>query len=144
MTYMDEDAIHPVAGVAGSCMLIRRDLVEQIGYLDELFFAYQEDADYCYRAREVGWQVYYYPVSQIIHYGGRGGSRVHPYRSILEWHKSYWLYYRKNLAKDYFFLFNWMFYLAMILKLSVSLLVNALRREKYAGPHRDDRIPLTK
>ena len=107
MSYMDEDEIHAVAGVAGSCMLIRRDVIKQIGYLDERFFAYQEDADLCFRAREVGWKIYYYPDAQIIHYGGKGGSRVHPYRSIYEWHKSYWLYYRKNLAKDYFFLFNW-------------------------------------
>jgi GT2 family glycosyltransferase len=41
MNYMDEDALHEVAGVAGSCMLVRREVIEQIGYLDERFFAYQ-------------------------------------------------------------------------------------------------------
>ena len=136
MSYMGEDEIHPVAGVAGSCMLIRRDVIARIGYLDELFFAYQEDADFCFRVRECGWKVYYYPEAQIIHYGGKGGSRVHPYRSIYEWHKSYWLYYRKNLAKDYFFLLNWLFYGVMFIKLLISLLLNAIRREKFAGPPR--------
>jgi len=136
MSYMEEDEIHPVAGVAGSCMVIRRDVIARIGYLDELFFAYQEDADFCFRARESGWKVYYYPEAQIIHYGGKGGSRVHPYRSIYEWHKSYWLYYRKNLAKDYFFLLNWLFYGVMVIKLLISLLLNAIRREKFAGPPR--------
>lgn len=136
MSYMDEDEIHPVAGVAGSCMLIRRDVIARIGYLDERFFAYQEDADFCFRAREVGWKIYYYPKAQIIHYGGQGGSRVHPYRSIYEWHKSYWLYYRKNLAKDYFFLFNWLYYVLMLIKLLISLLLNAVRGEKFAGPRR--------
>lgn len=136
MSYMDEDEIHPVAGVAGSCMLIRRDVILQIGYLDERFFAYQEDADICFRTREVGWKVYYYPEAHIIHYGGQGGSRVHPYRSIYEWHKSYWLYYRKNLAKDYFFLFNWFYYMLMLIKMLISLFLNAIRSEKFAGPHR--------
>lgn len=133
VSYMDEDTTHPVAGVAGSCMLIRRKVIEQIGYLDERFFAYQEDADYCYRARQAGWQVYYAPQSHIIHYGGMGGSRVEPYRSIYAWHRSYFLYYRKHLAKDYFFLFNWVYYLAMALKFLSALLINFLRSDKFAG-----------
>ena len=133
MSYLDEDQTNPVDGVAGSCMLIRREVVEQIGYLDERFFAYQEDADYCFRARQAGWKVYYMPEAQIIHYGGMGGSRVQPYRSIYEWHRSYFLYYRKNLAKNYFFLFNWFYYLAMLLKLIFALAVNFMRRDKFAG-----------
>jgi hypothetical protein len=136
MNYMDEDTTHEVAGVAGSCMLIRREVIQQIGYLDEQFFAYQEDADYCLRARHAGWHIYYVPQARIIHYGGRGGSRIQPYRSIIEWHKSYWLYYRKNLARDYFFLFNWFYYGLILAKLLWALFVNALRKEKFAGPRR--------
>lgn len=133
MNYMDEDATHEVAGVSGSCMLIRREVIGQIGYLDEQFFAYQEDADYCFQARKVGWKVYYVPTSRITHYGGQGGSRVEPYRSIYEWHRSYWLHYRKNFAGDYFFVFNWFYYALMLLKLVFSLGINFLSREKYAG-----------
>ena len=133
MSFMSEDETHEVAGVAGSCMLIRRQVVNQIGYLDEQYFAYQEDADYCFQARKARWKVYYYPEAQITHFGGQGGSRVEPYRSILEWHRSYWLYYRKNLAGEYFFLFNWLYYLVMLLKLGVTLAINLLRKEKYAG-----------
>lgn len=133
VTYEDENTTHAVDAVSGSCMLIRREVLNQIGLLDERFFAYQEDADYCFRAKRAGWQVYYYPVAQIIHYGGQGGSRATPYQSIYEWHKSYWLYYRKNLASRYFFLFNWFYYLVMLLKLASALGVNFLRKEKFAG-----------
>lgn len=133
MTYLDEDVTHPVDGVAGSCMLVRRALIDQIGYLDERYFAYQEDADFCFRARQAGWRVYYMPQAQIIHYGSLGGSRVQPYRSIYEWHRSYFLYYRRHLAKDYFFLFNWLYYLAMGIKLVWSLGINYCRTDKYAG-----------
>ena len=133
MSYKDENETHEVAGVSGSCMLIRRKVVSQIGYLDERFFAYQEDADYCFQARKAGWKIYYVPTAQITHFGGQGGSRVQPYRSIFEWHRSYWLYYRKNLAADYFFLFNWLYYLAMLVKLLLALLINLVRREKSAG-----------
>jgi GT2 family glycosyltransferase len=133
MNYLDEDEINEVDGVAGSCMLLRREVIDQIGYLDERFFAYQEDADFCFQARQAGWKVYYVPTAQITHYGGQGGSRVQPYRSIFEWHRSYWLYYRKNLAANYFFLLNWLYYLAMLVKLALALLSNLVRKEKFAG-----------
>ena len=133
MTYVAENETHPVAAVSGSCMLIRRAVLAQIGLFDERFFAYQEDTDFCYRAGQAGWQVYYYPHAQIVHYGGQGGSRAQPYRSIWEWHRSYFLYYRKDLAERYFFLFNWLYYGVMVLKLVSALAVNLFRREKFAG-----------
>lgn len=133
LTHLDEDLISPVDGVSGSCLLVRRDVVEQIGYLDESFFAYQEDADFCLRARNAGWQVYYYPEAQITHFGGQGGSRTQPYRSILAWHKSYFLYYRKHFAVDYIFLFNWFFYVLMGIKLCFAFLKNAVSRNAFGG-----------
>jgi GT2 family glycosyltransferase len=136
LNYLDEDEIHEVDGVSGSCMLIRRQVIDQIGYLDERFFAYQEDADYCFQANKMGWKVVYLPTAHIIHFGGQGGSRVQPYRSIFEWHRSYYLYYRKNLAGDYIFFFNWFFYFLMGFKLALALLSNAFRANKFAGPRR--------
>jgi GT2 family glycosyltransferase len=133
MSYMDENAIHEVAGVSGSCMMIRREVIDQIGMLDERFFAYQEDADYCFRARQAGWKIFYVPSAQIIHYGGVGGSHVQPVRSIFEWHRAYWFYYRKNLAVDYPFLFNWFYYLAMGVKLFTALVLYYLRRGRFAN-----------
>ena len=136
LNYLDEDTVHEVDGVSGSCMLIRRQVVEQVGFFDERFFAYQEDADYCFQVKQASWKVVYLPTAQIVHFGGQGGSRVQPYRSIFEWHRSYYLYYRKNLARDYFFLFNWFYYLLMGFKLVLALAANTLRTDKYAGPHR--------
>jgi len=132
MNYLDPDQNHPVDGVSGSCMMVHRQLLDQIGYLDEQFFAYQEDADYCLRARAAGWQVYYVPEAQIKHYGGLGGSLVKPWRSIIEWHKAYFMLYRKHFAKDYFFLLNWLYYLAMVFKLLLALLANLVRTGKFS------------
>ncbi len=133
MTYLDEDAAAAVEAVSGSCMLIRQAVVEQIGYLDEAYFAYQEDADFCFRARAAGWEIYYVPSACVIHYGGKGGSVVQPYQAILQWHRSYYLYYRKNLARDYFFLVNWLIYLGVGVKLAFSLAANFFRKEKVVG-----------
>ena len=133
MTYLPENQIAEVQAVSGSCMFIRRAVIEQIGYLDENFFAYQEDADYCYRARQAGWKIYYYPFAEVTHFGGQGGSRTEPYRAIMEWHRSYFLYYRKHLAREYFFLINWLMYLAMAGKLGFSLIKAWLSKEKIVG-----------
>lgn len=58
--------------VDGACMLIRRAVVDQIGDLDERFFFFVEDAEYCARARRHGWKVKYVPQSHVVHL--RGGS----------------------------------------------------------------------
>ncbi len=137
LNYLDEDQVQEVDGISGSCMLIRREVIKQVGYFDERFFAYQEDADFCFQAKKAGWKVVYMPAAQIFHFGGQGGSRVQPYRSIYEWHRSYYLYYRKNLAGDYFFLFNWFYYFLMGVKLTVALLANTFRTNKFAGPRRE-------
>lgn len=136
-THLDENQPHEVPAISGCCMLIRRETIAQIGVLDEDLFAYQEDTEYCVRARKAGWKVYYTPSAQITHFGGKGGSRAQPYKAIYKWHQSYYIYYRKHLAKDYFFLFNWFYYLVMLGKLGVTLFINLFRQEKHAGPNRD-------
>ena len=124
MSWLPEDEIAEVKAVSGSCMFIRRETWEQVGGFDENFFAYQEDSDYCLRAREKGWQVMYVPLSRIIHYAGMGGSKAQPVHSIYQWHRSYYLYYRKHFSKDYFFLFNWFYYLLMAIKFALAMLKN--------------------
>ena len=114
-------------------MMIRRELIEQVGYLDERYFAYQEDSDFCFQARRAGWKVYYVSTTTIIHYGGQGGSGTRPFHGIYQWHRSYYLYYRKNLASDYFFLFNWFYYELMVIKLLWAMIVTVFRRKKIVG-----------
>lgn len=126
-SWLPEDEIAEVKAVSGSCMFIRRKTWEQVGDFDEQFFAYQEDSDYCKRAWQKGWKVMYVPLSCIIHYSGEGGSKAQPAKSIFEWHRSYYLYYRKYFAKDHFFLFNWFYYLLMVAKLLFALFKNLFK-----------------
>lgn len=133
MTYLPENEIAEVAAVSGSCMVIRRDVVNDIGFLDEQFFAYQEDTDFCLRAYKANWRVIYFPKSHILHYGGMGGSGNEPLKSIKAWHSSYFLYYKKNLANDYFFLINWMMYFAMAFKLLLAYLKFIFFKDKQVG-----------
>jgi GT2 family glycosyltransferase len=85
-----------VLGVQFSCALLRREMVERVGLLDEKMFLYVEDVDYCIRARICGWKAVYCPASLIYHYGG--GSGVNTRR----WMRRYGYSNRLRLVlKDY-------------------------------------------
>ncbi|HET6455973.1 MAG TPA: glycosyltransferase family 2 protein [Armatimonadota bacterium] len=75
MSYWDFDDVREVDFVGGSCMMVRREAVEEVGLLDETYFMYTEEADWCYRMWDSGWKVYYYPGAQIIHLGGESAKR---------------------------------------------------------------------
>jgi GT2 family glycosyltransferase len=63
--------------VMGSCLLFRRTAVEDVGPLDESFFLFSEETDWCYRARQAGWQVWFFPGAECVHVGGAAhGGRL--------------------------------------------------------------------
>ncbi len=75
LTYRSPDATYPVDAVSGSFMMIRRSVVEKIGGLDESFFMYGEDLDWCFRVREAGYAVAYVHETSVIHYRGQSTRR---------------------------------------------------------------------
>ena len=138
LNHLDNDQVNEVKAVSGSCMVIRREVIEQIGYLDERYFAYQEDSDYCFHARKAGWKIYYVPTGEVIHLGGRGGSSVNPYFGIYHWHLSYYLYYKKNLAMDYPFWFHPLYYGVMLAKFILNIIGVFLSSKKIVGTPKPD------
>ena len=61
----------------GSCMLVRRAAVEEVGPVDESFFLFSEETDWCYRFRRAGWQVWFCPTAECVHVGGAShGGRL--------------------------------------------------------------------
>ena len=120
LNHLSPNETNEVGGVSGSCMVIRKDVIDTIGYFDERYFAYQEDSDFCLTASKNGWKVYYHPDAIVKHIGGQGGSNSVPTRAIFEWHRSYVRYYYKNFAKDYSSIFNIFYLFVMICKLIVA------------------------
>ncbi len=80
--------------VAGTCMLVRRDVWEKIGLLDEAFFMYFEDNDWCLRMRRAGWEVWYDPRVSALHLGGQSVKR-NP-RAQAAYRNSLRTFYRKH------------------------------------------------
>lgn len=101
LTYQPVDQSLPVVSVSGCCLLARRRVWDEIGPLDEQMFGFGEDIDWCLRAIEAGWQVWYYPSSVIVHLKGHGGAHSRPYRKAFGIHQCMWLVYRKHLARRY-------------------------------------------
>lgn len=62
--------------IQGACMLARREAIRAVGLLDEGYFMYSEEPDWCLRMRRAGWQVWFTPGAAIIHYGGQSTRQV--------------------------------------------------------------------
>jgi len=85
----------PVDWVSGACMFVRRRAVQDVGGLDERFFLYWEDADWCRRMWQKGWQVVYWPAVGIVHAGGISSGQ-NPWRASVAFHRSAFRYYTKH------------------------------------------------
>ena len=81
--------------VSGACMCVRRDAFDAVGGLDEGFFLYWEDADFCRRLQHAGWRTMYVPTAGAMHVGGRS-SRHAADASLEAFHRSAFRLYRKH------------------------------------------------
>jgi GT2 family glycosyltransferase len=75
-TWWDHSEPRTVGWVVGAYFLIRRETMENIGVLDERYFLYFEEIDYCLTARRAGWEVVFYPHAEIVHIGGQSTIKV--------------------------------------------------------------------
>lgn len=94
---IDHSKTQPVDWLLGACLLIRKKVIDDIGLLDEKYFLYIEDIDYCYRAWKKEWEVWYVPESVVIHHHRAESDKK--LLSIFSWHhtKSMWHYFWKNI-----------------------------------------------
>ena len=97
MTWWDFDEVREVETVSGSCSLVRKQAISQVGLMDEIYFVYGDDADWCYRFRKNGWKVMFTPEAQIIHYGGQTTSqKARAFRLQLEGSKLIFMKLHRN------------------------------------------------
>jgi GT2 family glycosyltransferase len=78
MTWWDRRDEREVDVVTGCFMLVRREAIKQVGIMDEQFFMYGEETDWCYRFKQAGWKILFTPDSQIIHLGRQSSTQVAP------------------------------------------------------------------
>ena len=101
--YTDPSKLRKVDYVQGAALLVRQEVIERIGGLDENFFMYFEEADWCYRMRESGGSVFYVPEATVVHLGGETFGHYDE-RRLVWYHQSLFLFYRKHYDRHARFL----------------------------------------
>jgi N-acetylglucosaminyl-diphospho-decaprenol L-rhamnosyltransferase len=125
-SYADPDAELEVDALSGSAMMVRNEVVKKIGLLDEDIFMFGEDIDWCWRIKQTGCSVNYYPEAVVYHIHG-AASRFRPIGTTIDLHKGMHVFYKKHLAQKYWAPFNLLVYAAIWSRAAIFVVVNWLR-----------------
>ncbi len=128
LTYLDPDQVAEVDAVVGAFMMVRREAIQDAGLLDDSFFMYGEDLDWCYRIKAAGWKVFYNPAVTVLHVK-RAASRHSP-RARVEFWRAMDLFYKKHYADQT----PWPVHLLILGALRIRTGVERLRQRLAAGP----------
>jgi len=112
--WKDLKEVHQIDSCSGAFMMVRQTVINKIGLLDDRFFMYGEDLDWCYRIKESGFQVIYFPQTKVIHYKGQSGRKKLPDNRIQHdlvkkikkeskqnFYQTMKLFYQKHYIKKY-------------------------------------------
>ncbi len=102
LTYLSPDESYDLDAVSGSFMMLRKQVYDKVGGLDESFFMYGEDLDWCYRIQRSGWKIYYVHSTKIIHFKGES-TRRSDIDEIKMFYEAMHLFVRKHVRRSFFF-----------------------------------------
>lgn len=132
-----EDHEQQVDWLVGACLLLRRKALQEVGPLDEQFFLYFEETDWCLRAKRAGWQIAYLPDAQVLHHYGQSSGQDLRLRHIY-FTDSKCRYYRKHFGPAAGRLVRWFLLVSYALQMveeSIKLALGhkvAVRRQRIA------------
>lgn len=112
LTYEDPNKVIEVDAVSGSFLFFRREVYERIQGLDESFFMYGEDLDYCYRIKQAGWKIYYVPYTKIIHYKGES-AKLASFDNFIIFYRAMDIFVKKHFS------FSYSIFLDIVLRLGI-------------------------
>ena len=126
--YSDDTTItEPVQAFSGAAMMFRRRVYEEIGGLDEMFFMYGEDLDFCKRVFDKNWKSVYVSEARIIHYGG-GSSKKRRIKSLINFYEAMWIYYKKHFYNKKNVFFNFIVWSGVKIKMYIALVANSIKK----------------
>lgn len=118
-----------VDAVTGACMLVPKTVIDKVGMLDEDYFFYGEDLDWCFRIKEAGYKVVYYPAAEITHLKS-ASSRNIPFKIVKVAYSAMKIFYRKHYAPKYPKVFNWLVYAGINVRMCLVFVLNIFRKNK--------------
>jgi N-acetylglucosaminyl-diphospho-decaprenol L-rhamnosyltransferase len=126
-THLGEDEAGEIDAVNGAFMLCRAEAVSQVGLLDEGYWLYMEDLDWCHRFWDAGWKVFYDPAAVALHVKGGSSQKRRAPKQEIAFHRGMGRFYRRFDAPSANPLLNAAVYCGIGAKLAVSLTITALR-----------------
>jgi GT2 family glycosyltransferase len=118
----ERDYSNPVEvdSVIGACMMVRREAMDQVGLLDEEYFLFLEETDWCYRIKKAGWKVYHIPQAEIYHFQGKS-AELEKKKAKIEYYRSRYHFFKKNRGT-----LQWVIlHIGLIVRLGVELILTA-------------------
>jgi GT2 family glycosyltransferase len=129
-TQLGDDEPGEVDAVNGAFMLCRAEAIREVGLLDEGYWLYMEDLDWCHRFWDAGWKVFY---GMALHHKGGSSDGRRAFRQELAFHRGMARFYRRFDAPEHNLLLNAAVYAGIGAKLMVSLSITALMRSGRGG-----------
>jgi GT2 family glycosyltransferase len=126
MSWWDRSDVRKVDVVTGCFMLVRREAIEQVGMMDERFFMYGEETDWCYRFWKKGWTVMFAPVGEIIHFGGQSTAQK-PVAMIVQLRLSILKFIKKHRGWPAYLIARFLVALFFAIRLPVWLAMALIR-----------------
>jgi GT2 family glycosyltransferase len=117
----------------GACLMLRKDVLDQVGFLDEDYFMYSEEVDLCYRVQRAGWRLFWVPQAEVVHFGGQSTQQV-PTEMFLNLYHGKIKYFRKHdgwLAAQIYKLILMIASLSRLILTPFTLFEHSSRRQKH-------------
>lgn len=125
--FLDKNKTHVVDVLAGAFMLMRKTVLDEVGLLDETFFMYGEDIDLSYRIQLGGYQNYYFPDTQIIHYKGES-TKKSSVNYVFVFYNAMIIFAEKHFSKSNAKLFSFLINIAIYLRAGLAIAARFLRK----------------
>jgi N-acetylglucosaminyl-diphospho-decaprenol L-rhamnosyltransferase len=120
LTYLDEHQEAEIDSPCGAFMMVRSQVVQKVGLLDEAYFMYGEDLDWAYRIKQAGWRVMYTPITTVTHIK-RASSRQSRTRTIRAFYDAMRIFFRRHYEEHYPRPVAWLTYAAINMREALEL-----------------------
>jgi GT2 family glycosyltransferase len=126
--HLDRDTTALVDAISGAFMLVRRTAADEVGAMDERYWLYAEDLDWCHRFWEKGWKILYWPDVEVTHIKGASAGDHRSWKLNLAFHRSIWLFYAKHHADRHSTVVSALVWFGIWTKFSISATFNSVRK----------------
>ena len=117
--YKNLHTIHEVDCISGAFFMVRREVIQSAGFLDEAYFMYGEDLDWCYRIKKAGWKIFYNPSVSVLHKKKQSG-RDSKYRMLRKKTNKYF-YETMNLFYNKHYRYRYSWFVTGLVRVGITL-----------------------